>query len=161
MHRHHSLIIIGAGLSGLYAAMRARQQGRDVMVLEARDRLGGRIDSSRLDDTPESHIDLGPAWVWPQLQPLMNRLISELNLKLFRQFTTGSQLYQTQSGQVERYDRPSSHQHSYRISGGCHALIEALQAQLLNSNIQLNTVVEAIDQQSLSIRTIHHGNAAS
>ncbi len=37
------LIVIGAGLSGLNAAITAQEQGARVLVLEARDRVGGRI----------------------------------------------------------------------------------------------------------------------
>ena len=43
MSEHHSVIIIGAGLSGLYTAWRLQQKKQDVVLLEARERTGGRI----------------------------------------------------------------------------------------------------------------------
>lgn len=50
--REAEVIVIGAGLSGLYAAMQLEQAGHDVLVLEARDRIGGRLYT--LDDMPGS-----------------------------------------------------------------------------------------------------------
>jgi len=37
------VIVIGAGLSGLVAARELETRGRSVLVLEARDRIGGRV----------------------------------------------------------------------------------------------------------------------
>lgn len=44
------VVVIGAGLSGLYAAMLLEQQGMQVQVLEGRDRIGGRLYT--LDEVP-------------------------------------------------------------------------------------------------------------
>ncbi|MCR5856519.1 FAD-dependent oxidoreductase [Mesorhizobium sp. J428] len=41
----HDVIIIGAGFTGLSAALELARQGKDVVVLEARDRVGGRVES--------------------------------------------------------------------------------------------------------------------
>jgi len=41
----HDVIIIGAGFTGLSAAVELKRQGKDVVVLEARDRVGGRVES--------------------------------------------------------------------------------------------------------------------
>jgi polyamine oxidase len=54
------VIVVGAGVAGLAAADAARHTGADVVVLEARDRIGGRIRTAPLG--PGS-IDLGAAWV--------------------------------------------------------------------------------------------------
>lgn len=54
------VIVVGAGVSGLAAARRLKAAGYDVVVLEARDRLGGRIWTDRGFGTP---LDLGASWV--------------------------------------------------------------------------------------------------
>ena len=54
------VLIIGAGLAGLACARRLRSAGKTVVVLEARQRLGGRILTSRQLGYP---IDLGASWL--------------------------------------------------------------------------------------------------
>ncbi len=47
---NHDVIVIGAGLAGLSAARDLHNAGVDVLVLEARDRVGGRVEQQILDD---------------------------------------------------------------------------------------------------------------
>jgi monoamine oxidase len=55
------LVVIGAGLAGLAAARKLKGLGHDVVVLEARDRIGGRIHTStKWSDFP---LDLGASWI--------------------------------------------------------------------------------------------------
>jgi monoamine oxidase len=63
--RRYSCIIIGAGLSGLAAAhaLKSNKPGWDVTVLEARERIGGRVFSYRFDQNPELVCELGGEWV--------------------------------------------------------------------------------------------------
>ncbi|MGA7802897.1 MAG: FAD/NAD(P)-binding protein, partial [Gammaproteobacteria bacterium] len=72
-------VIIGAGLSGLYSALRLARSGTRYLVLEARRRLGGRIACQTVPAPGGggARFDLGPAWVWPDLQPMMARLLRE------------------------------------------------------------------------------------
>ncbi|KUN09163.1 amine oxidase [Streptomyces yokosukanensis] len=47
---HHDVIVLGAGLAGLAAARDLATAGTDVLVLEARDRVGGRVEQTRTPD---------------------------------------------------------------------------------------------------------------
>jgi len=55
------VVVIGAGLAGLAVARQLQDAGRPVVVLEARDRLGGRVHTSRL--WPQWPMDLGASWI--------------------------------------------------------------------------------------------------
>lgn len=70
----NDIIVIGAGLSGLSAAKVCHDKGLNVLVLEARDRVGGRTLSD------ESGCDLGGSYFIQDHRNLFN-LIAELGLK--------------------------------------------------------------------------------
>lgn len=68
-------VVIGAGLAGLAAAYRLRQRDCRVTVLEARDRLGGRILTHRFVEAPELNCELGGEWIGknhPHMRGLCN-----------------------------------------------------------------------------------------
>ncbi len=52
-------VIVGAGVAGLTAARLLQDAGRTVVVLEARDRIGGRVHTDRTDGI----VDLGASWI--------------------------------------------------------------------------------------------------
>ncbi|MGD8190184.1 FAD-dependent oxidoreductase [Brevibacillus ginsengisoli] len=54
------VIVVGAGVAGLAAAHTLHTQGFRVMVLEARDRIGGRVWT---DKTTGTAVDLGTSWI--------------------------------------------------------------------------------------------------
>ena len=57
---HFDTIVIGAGVAGLTAARLLARAGRRVVVLEARDRVGGRVTTDRRDGLV---TDLGASWI--------------------------------------------------------------------------------------------------
>jgi NAD(P)-binding Rossmann-like domain len=68
------VIVVGAGIAGLTAADAARCAGAEVLVVEARDRIGGRIRTVPLGP---GKIDLGGAWVH---SPIANPVAEALAL---------------------------------------------------------------------------------
>lgn len=77
-----SVIIIGAGVSGLYAGTLLEKAGVDYVILEARKRTGGRVLSGQvLANTPDGvHVDMGATWFWPEIQPDFAHTVHQLGL---------------------------------------------------------------------------------
>jgi monoamine oxidase len=61
--RAYSCIVIGAGLSGLAAANALKKAGWRVTVVDARERIGGRVLSFRFKENPDLVSELGAEWV--------------------------------------------------------------------------------------------------
>ncbi len=57
---HFDTIVVGAGVSGLTAARLLARSGQRVVVLEARDRVGGRVWTDRADGHA---MDRGASWI--------------------------------------------------------------------------------------------------
>ena len=69
--------VVGGGLSGLCAARRLRARGRTVVVVEARDRVGGKMCTDMLGG---HHADLGAHWIGPT-QDRVAALARELGVR--------------------------------------------------------------------------------
>ncbi|NVO30348.1 flavin monoamine oxidase family protein [Hymenobacter lapidiphilus] len=138
-----SVIVLGAGLSGLVAARRLVAAGRTVRVLEARNRVGGRTHA--LTALPgAAPADLGATWGWSH-QPQLLALAQELRLEPFVQFSTGATAYET-GGAVHRLPHPSGSAGYLRFAGGAAALAQCLAAGLPAGTVQLNTQATALRQ---------------
>ncbi len=142
-------LIIGGGLSGLYAAYLLKQKRRPFLLLEARDRLGGRILSP---DFRGYRSDLGPSWFWPEIHPLMARLVEAFKLRAFRQYETGYGRYQAAPGVVRNLGGYVMQPESWRLEGGMWALPEAILAELPADSIRTGQAVCRLERISGGVR---------
>jgi monoamine oxidase len=91
--------VVGAGFAGLTAALRLKQAGESVVLLEARDRVGGRTFTVNRDDG--SWIDRGGAWIGPG-QDRIYALMSEFGVSSYKQYLDGKAMMVVE-GKQHRY----------------------------------------------------------
>jgi monoamine oxidase len=91
--------VVGAGYAGLTAARRLSQRGKSVVVLEARDRVGGRIWTHHLADG--SPVDRGGAWLAPRHDAIFE-LAREVGASTYKTWVQGAHLL-VDGGRIRRY----------------------------------------------------------
>jgi monoamine oxidase len=84
------VVVVGAGLSGLAAAEAIRRAGRSVLVLEARDRVGGRVLNEPIGDGEV--IEVGGQWVGPT-QDVVRDWARELGVETFPTYDEGDYVF--------------------------------------------------------------------
>ncbi len=84
------VIIVGAGLSGMIAARKVLDAGLRPLVLEADERVGGRILTEEI--TPGVPIELGAQWIGDTHQRMF-RLAAELGVETYPQYDEGETSY--------------------------------------------------------------------
>ena len=130
--REVDVVVVGAGFAGLTAARRLRRAGREVVVLEARDRVGGRVWNHKL---PGGQIsERGATFVGPT-QTHVLKLARELRVGTFPTYDKGDNVYVADGHRSTYSDRG--------IAGTAPP-----DPQILG---QLATVIGALDQMSRSV----------
>jgi len=95
----YDCIVVGAGYAGLSAAKKLKEAGKDVLVLEARARIGGRVYTKHFPDG--TYEDYGGSFLGAQ-QPRMHALAKEFDVRTFNTPTKGKTIFY-QGGSARRY----------------------------------------------------------
>lgn len=93
------VVIVGAGAAGTTAANELKKAGLSVVVLEARDRVGGRLWTDVVDG---AMLEIGGQWVSPD-QEALKETISELGLETYRRYREGDSVYIGRDGERRRF----------------------------------------------------------
>ncbi|PYD01381.1 FAD-dependent oxidoreductase [Microbacterium esteraromaticum] len=91
-------VVVGAGMAGLTCARMLMDAGRSVVVLEARERVGGRMCTDRTAGFP---VDLGASWIHGIRDSALWALVEALQIPT-REFTVGS--FQVGGRPMEHFD---------------------------------------------------------
>ncbi len=123
--KNDQIIIIGAGVAGLTLARCLRSIGVPFRLLEARDRVGGRLDTVEHGGVP---FDLGATWVW-ESETAVRGLLRELDLQTYESHRGGIDLVET-SDRLERVRLPGSPVAEFRVDGGTAAIARSMASTL-------------------------------
>ena len=145
----NDITIIGAGLTGLTLAYLLKDSNLDVHVIEARNRLGGRILTEGYEDNRP--IELGATWLGDQHSQFKD-VLRELELETFDQKIGNSAIYEAISTRPPYLATLPPNPHpSMRLKGGSAKVIYALAARLKSENIILQQPVLSISQMEESV----------
>lgn len=149
-----TVAIIGGGLAGLHAGKLLHTEGIGFRLIEARQRLGGRIlstDEARA--VSEDGFDLGPSWFWPEMQPQMAALVRELGLTTFPQHNDGDVIFERMSRETTwRYRATHQEPQTRRLVGGTGTLIMALAKHLPRESVLTETFVTQMVLGATNVR---------
>jgi monoamine oxidase len=98
-HREADFVVVGAGLAGLAAARDLAAGGASVIVLEARDRVGGRTLNEEIGDGKV--VEVGGQWIGPT-QDRLAALAAHVGVDTYPTYTQGENLLE-RSGRISRY----------------------------------------------------------
>ena len=93
------VVIVGAGAAGLTAANQLKKAGLSVAVLEARDRVGGRLWTDTIDG---AMLEIGGQWISPD-QTALIETVDELGLDTFSRYREGDSVYVGPDGVAHRF----------------------------------------------------------
>jgi monoamine oxidase len=133
------VVVVGAGLAGLTAAVALHGAGRRVAVVEARAQVGGRIKTLTDGDLC---LDVGATWHWTN-QPAIRGLAAELGVEVFPQFRHGRAVVEEDAG-LRQIDLPPPDPAELRFVGGAQGLCHRLAARLPDDAVILETDVTVV-----------------
>lgn len=88
---HTDCIIIGAGYAGIAAASKLHEAGKNIVILEARERIGGRVNTHVLPDSGVT-VDLGAQWIGPAQHNMWN-WVRKHQVEVFDCYDSGKNIF--------------------------------------------------------------------
>ena len=139
------ILIIGGGLTGLTLAYLLRDSKLKVKIVEARDRIGGRIHTLYSDTIPS--LEMGATWLGKKHSALV-QLLDTLNIGIYEQEMSEKAIYEADaSNAAQLIPIPPNPEPSHRIEGGSSNLINALASHLEKDQIDLNQAIQSIHKE--------------
>jgi len=148
-----NIIIIGGGLAGLTTAYLLENEGYAPVILEARDRLGGRILTCRNEDQPP--LEMGATWLGHKHEHLIG-LLEELDIGIYEQYMGQKAYYEPIStSPPQLVQLPQNEEPTYRIEGGSDNLINMLRGHLQRTTIRFKQPATSIlkDDETIAVTT--------
>ncbi|MCU0316127.1 MAG: FAD-dependent oxidoreductase [Fimbriimonadaceae bacterium] len=142
--RPKKILVIGAGLAGLAAAKNLRELGHRVTVLEGRDRIGGRIWTSRKwHDLP---LDLGASWIHGTQGNELTRIADHLRAKRIATSYDSATLLRSNGKELDSNDQGLLK----RLQQKLESAIEMAQSQETDRSLRAvaRTVSKSLDSDS-------------
>lgn len=147
------VVVVGGGIAGLVAATRLIRSGLTCVVLESRDRIGGRLLTHI---SGAGRFDLGATWFW-QGEQRVAALIDDLGVATHSQHLAGDAMYHVAAGAQRIAGNPIDVA-SGRFSHGAASLADRLAADLGDA-VQLQAPVHRIEHDQPDLR-IHHASGS-
>lgn len=146
MEQSVDVVVVGAGVAGLVAARELTRSGREALVLEARDRVGGRLRTRTLaDGTP---VDVGGQWVGPGQHRIL-RLLDELGLQTSPTHMAGKHIAELGGTRAEYTGRiPRLNPVTLADIGQTQWRLDRLAAQIPLDNPWRAPVADRLDSQT-------------
>lgn len=125
-----------------------KKEGFSIKILEARNRIGGRINSIYTED--EAPLEMGATWFTNQHFNLIN-ILQELEIPYYEQKMGSQVFYQFNELMPTKLLEIPAESSSYRIANGTSNLINKLFEKLGSENVLLNEVVKEINFKNNSL----------
>ncbi len=139
------VLILGAGLTGLTLAYRLRNLPITVKIVEARDRIGGRIKT--IYDANGGSQEMGATWLGRKHISLFS-LLKELKLETFIQILGDKAVFEPISTSPPQVvSLPPNSDPSFRIKGGTSNLINTLASHLSEGQIITGQPIQSITKE--------------